>query len=240
MIRMFIGSSSNGEDAQIEAAYEYSLRKNTNKHIEINWMRQTADDDSFWYHENTERWSTPFSGYRWFIPEHCGFKGRAIYTDCDMINFRDINELWNVDLAGKPIGARRGTRFDGHEFCVMVIDNEKMREHLIPVERQADIQDYHHRMIAKFSGNADLVEDLDPRWNCLDGEELSVDKIWQLHYTNMATQPWQPEWYTGPKKDHPREDIVKVFYDTLAEAEQAGHPPKSFEHEIDDYLIIGQ
>lgn len=240
MIRMFIGSSSNGEDATIEAAYEYSLRKNTSRKIEINWMRQTADMDSYWYHENTERWSTPFSGYRWFIPEFCGYKGRAIYTDCDMINFKDIEELWNVDMKGKPIAARKGVRFGGHEFCVMVIDNAVMKQHLIPSARQAMNVDYHHRMINLFSGNDELVEDLDPRWNCLDGEDRELDDIWQLHYTNMATQPWRPSWYVGPQNDHPREDIVQVYHDTLEEATANGYPPKEFGHEIDDYLIIGQ
>ena len=240
MIRMFIGSSSNGEDATIEAAYEYSLRKNTSRKIEINWMRQTADMDSYWYHENTERWSTPFSGYRWFIPEFCGYKGRAIYTDCDMINFKDIEELWNVDMKGKPIAARKGVRFGGHEFCVMVIDNAAMKQHLIPSARQAMNEHYHHRMISLFSGNDELVEDLDPRWNCLDGEDRELDDIWQLHYTNMATQPWRPSWYVGPQNDHPREDIVRVYHDTLEEATANGYPPKEFGHEIDDYLIIGQ
>jgi lipopolysaccharide biosynthesis glycosyltransferase len=237
---MFIGSSSNGEDATIEAVYEYTLRKNTKTHIEINWMRQTSDDSSFWFHDNTERWSTPFSGYRWFIPEHCGFKGRAIYTDCDMINFRDINDLWEVDLKGKPLAMRRGSRFGGHESCVMVIDCEAMKKHLIPVSRQVDIAEYHHRMINKFSGNDDLVETLDSRWNCLDGESYAVDNIWQLHYTNMATQPWQPSWYAGKQKEHPRKEIVQLYYDKLDEATANGYPPVHFEHEIDDYDIIGQ
>ena len=240
MTRLFIGSSSNGEDAQIEAVYEYTLRKNSKKHLEINWMRQTADQDSFWYHENTEMWSTPFSGYRWFIPEHCNFEGRAIYTDCDMINFKDINELWNFDMKGKPLAARRGDRFGGHEFCVMLIDCQKMKEHIVPVSRQADLTEYHKRMISKFSGNEELVEDLDPRWNCLDGEDLAINDIWQLHYTNMATQPWRPSWYTGSQTGHPREDIEQLFWSKLDECTLAGQGPKEFEHEIDDYLIIGR
>ena len=95
-------------------------------------------------------------------------------------------------------------------------------------------------MISLFSGNDELVEDLDPRWNCLDGEDRELYDIWQLHYTNMATQPWRPSWYVGPQNDHPREDIVRVYHDTLEEATANGYPPKEFGHEIDDYLIIGQ
>ena len=32
------------------------------------------------------------------------FKGRALYTDVDMINFRDIGALFDTDLEGKPFG----------------------------------------------------------------------------------------------------------------------------------------
>ena len=36
MIRMFIGSSSKGEDKDIEIAYEYSINQNTKEEVEIN------------------------------------------------------------------------------------------------------------------------------------------------------------------------------------------------------------
>ena len=30
-----------------------------------------------------------------------GYKGRALYTDVDMLNFRDISALYKTDLEGK-------------------------------------------------------------------------------------------------------------------------------------------
>ena len=92
-VKLFIGTSSNGEDALAEMAYEYSLRKNTESNVDIVWMKQTNDKDDFWHGWDSSRWSTPFSGFRWAIPEYCNFKGRAIYTDVDMINLRDISDL---------------------------------------------------------------------------------------------------------------------------------------------------
>ena len=68
-------------------------------------------------------------------------------------------------------------------------------------------------MINKFSGSDD-VHDLDPRWNCLDGEDRDISDIYQLHYTKMATQPWDPAWFTGTRESHPRSDVVAQFYDT--------------------------
>ena len=32
------------------------------------------------------------------------YKGRAIYTDVDMINFRNMKHLFDTDLCGKPFG----------------------------------------------------------------------------------------------------------------------------------------
>lgn len=243
-IRVFIGSSSNGEDAEIECAYEYTLRKNTASDLEIVWMRQTNDTSSFWNGWDTSLWSTPFSGFRWGIPEYCGYSGKAIYTDCDMLNYRDIKSLIELDMKGKPLAARKGVRFGGHEFCVMVIDCEAMKPVLGPIETFKRIPTAHRQMIQGLSGNDNFVESLEPKWNCLDGEAYSLDEIYQLHFTNMSTQPWKPSWYTGVTKTHQRPDVVQAFYDTLAEAEKNGYSAKarreSLQQEIVQYNIMGR
>jgi lipopolysaccharide biosynthesis glycosyltransferase len=240
-IRIFIGTSANGEDAEAEMVYEYTIRKNASAPVEITWMKQTREDESPWGGWQTQNWSTPFSGFRWAIPEVCGFKGRAIYTDCDMINLKDMQELINVDMQGKPIAARRGSRFGGHEFCVMVFDCKEFQNHSMPIARMKTIAESHHRMINKFSGS-DLVQDLDPRWNCLDGEDYELDNIWQLHYTNMATQPWQPAWYTGEIAEHVRQDVVNAWYHYREEAIDADYSATDYEPEepFGAYNIIGK
>lgn len=240
MINIYIGSSSNGEDGEIETVLEYTLRNNTNESLNIIWMRQPRDPKSYWYGFTTDRWSTPFSGFRWAIPEHQNFNGRAIYMDVDQINFRDISHLYNIDLNGKPFAARKGTRFGGHEFCVMVIDCERAKDFLIPVERQRTLVDYHHRCIGAFSGNDDLVQELDPRWNCLDGEGLAPEEIWHLHWTNMATQPWTPSWYVGETKEHPRQDLVEIYHKLVGDAMKAGYLWKFPEETQVRYRIIGR
>lgn len=245
-VRLFIGSSSNGEDHDAEVAYVHSLRKNLSpdRELKITWMRQTHDISSAWHGWATTNWSTPFSGFRWAIPEVCSFQGRAIYTDVDMINYRDISELADVDLNGKPFAARRGLRFGGHEFCVMVIDCKAAQFLIPPVSRAKLFPEFHHRMIAAFSGNDEYVEDLDPRWNCLDGENLDLKDIWQLHFTNMATQPWKPSWYTGETKEHPRPDVVRAWHDAVAESydvrESAKFRDSLVYHEPVAYNIIGR
>jgi hypothetical protein len=243
-LRMFIGSSSNGEDAPIEAVYEYSLRQNCSREIDIVWMRQSDDSDSFWSGWNTPRWSTPFSGFRWAIPEYCNFEGRAIYTDCDMINYRDMADLINIDMQGKPVAARRGVRFGGHEFCVMVFDCAAFEQHALPVNRMKNLEGSHHRFINKFSGNSDLVHDLDPKWNVLDGENYNLNDIYQLHFTNMATQPWTPGWFTGNTQPHPRKDVVEEFRKYSQIAFNHGYDSDAIQSELSQnnfvYNIIGR
>ena len=36
-----------------------------------------------------------------------------------------------------------------------------------------------------------------PKW-----ANLKFEEMFQLHYTNMATQPWCPAWYTGERRGH--------------------------------------
>ena len=53
---------------------------------------------SFWHGWADKNWVAPFSGYRWGIPEACNFEGKAIYTDVDMINMRDMAELIDIEI----------------------------------------------------------------------------------------------------------------------------------------------
>ena len=238
-IRIFVGTSANNEDAEAEMVLEYTLRKNTSHPLDITWMRQTKDEDSPWGGWQTQRWSTPFSGFRWAIPEVCGYHGRAIYMDVDQLNLRDISDLFSVDLKNHPMAARRGARFGGHEFCVIVFDNERMGDLLMPTARMKPNPDIHHRYIGMFSGS-DYVLDLDPRWNCHDGDGLSIDNIWHLHYTKMSTQPWRPAWFTGKGEEHPRQDLVKLWHDMRAEAVLNGYTPQLSNETFGEYNIIGQ
>lgn len=40
--------------------------------------------------------SNEFSFSRWMVPWLCGYKGYAIFMDCDMLLRTDISELWNM------------------------------------------------------------------------------------------------------------------------------------------------
>jgi len=220
-INLFIGTSPNSEDREIEMVYEYSLRKNTREDLNIIWMKLSNNPSDYWGGWNTSAWFTPFSGFRWAIPEYCNFEGRAIYTDVDMINFCDINELYSLDMKGNPIAARKGIRWN-YEYCVMLIDCKEAKKHIWPAYKLKSNKKAHEKHKQYFN-KSNLVTEIDPAWNCLDGEEKPVEEIKQFHFTNMSTQPWKPDWYKGFKEDHPRKDIIKIFNDLKNEALQKGY-----------------
>jgi len=238
-VKLFIGTSANGEDALIEMAYEYTLRKNSDRDIDIVWMRKTNDEASFWHGFADENWSTPFSGFRWAIPEYCNYEGRAIYTDVDMLNFSDIGELFDMDMGDKWVLARDGKRFGGKEFCVMVFDCEKFKGTVPPAVQWKGVPSAHHQFINEFVANSGaLVGDLDPAWNSHDGDIIPFK---QLHFTHMPTQPWEPSWFTGEIERHPNENFIDLFHNAVECAQAVGYTIEDYAGEGGvEYGIIGK
>lgn len=206
MIKIFVGTSANGEDAVAEKTLEYSLRKNSSEPLEVIFMR---NNDSYMGLFDSSTWATPFTNLRWTIPEYCGFTGRAIYMDVDQLNLKDISQLYYTDLNGKPFGSR------ADRLCVMVIDCQAMQPLLQPVSVIKNNPSYGSNIywdIVKKS------QPIDPRWNCLDGEGRPISDIWHLHFTSMPTQPWKPAWFKGTPQIHPRKDLVDLWTQYKIEA----------------------
>jgi hypothetical protein len=223
-VRVFIATSPGEDDLVSERVLEYSLRKNCSEDIEVVFMRNNDDPNNFFGGFNNQGWATPFTNLRWAIPEYCNFEGRAIYMDVDMVNFRDISELFHVDMKGKPLVCREGWR-----TCVMVMDCEKLKKYLPSIDKIKKDAQYNQRNAKKFSA---MAETIDPRWNCLDGEGRALDDIWHLHWTHMPTQPWHPGWARKTHEDagikwkpmdHPRLDLVKAWNAIRREAMPIEH-----------------
>lgn len=223
-IKIFIGTSPGTDDKKAEKVLEYSLRKNSSKPLDIIYMRNNSDPSNFFGGFDSSPWWTPFSYLRWAIPEYCDFKGKAIYMDVDQVNFRDIVEFFNMDMQGKAVAVRE----KDFRSCVMLMDCEKLKSlvpsvselKVHPPETQADL-------VSKVIQNSTTY---DRRWNCLDGEGLHAYDIWHLHFTEMTTQPWAPNWAfsTWEKKGkvfkpekHSRHDLVYIWNTLLKEADNA-------------------
>ena len=221
-VRVFVATSPGTDDLVAERTLEYSLRKNCSEDIEVVFMRNIDPENNFFGGFDDSAWATTFTNLRWAIPEYCDFKGRAIYMDVDMINFKDISILFNTDMKGAPFLSRSK---EGWRTCVMLMDCEKMKNLLPSIEELRKDSSFNNRMASVLLKQAG---EMDYRWNCLDGENLPADQIWHLHWTHMPTQPWHPAWAAETharqgiqfiSRDHPRPDLVSLWNKTRKNAE---------------------
>lgn len=183
----------------------------------------------------TSEWATPFSAFRWAIPEVCDFKGKAIYLDVDMICLKDIKELWDTDLGNKPMLSKY---YNGRlELSVILFDCEKMRKYLPALEEIKKLSNASRDLRSKVKR---ITGKLDTRWNVLDHESYEIDEMWILHYTVMASQPWKPKWFTGVPKEHDRPELKQLWFNLKDEAKAKGYKPNlEYEH-FGKYDVLGK
>lgn len=245
-IRIFVGCDPNDCDLEQMMVLDHSLHKHASQPLQIHWMRLSADPESPWYSApasgrgwRTERWATPFSGFRWAVPAVCGFTGRAIYMDADVMALGDIAELWNTPLAEPAVATGKGAGKD-LRFCVSLWDNERARPHVGTLqELQAD-PEAHAKRTRHFASQPQLVAPINPAFNNIDGENLPVDRIRMLHYSDMGTQfshgramarlarEGATHWFDGQLLPHPRRDLAALFDSYYDEALASGRS-------LDDY-----
>ena len=108
-IRVFIGT----DDSQNvpTAVLQHSILSLIASSVEFHELRdlQTGLEEHFY---------TGFSFYRWGIPSSCGFKGRALYLDVDIVVLCDIRELWELPFGEYSHLCRRRPRFRLRRFRV--------------------------------------------------------------------------------------------------------------------------
>lgn len=247
MIRIFVGCAPNHEDAESQAVLEWTLRKHASEPIKIEWMMLSRDPRSPYYSDGargwqTSEWATPFSGFRWGIPERCEWQGKAIYMDSDILILADIAELYHQEFQpGKFIMAKGGNSW---RFCVSLFDCAAAKQLDKPLYQAKIIPDGHRRMVQELTGSH-YVQSFDGDWNCLDGENhsnLEDGRVKALHYTDMSTQPQlryaiprlekegRKHWYNGKFRIHPRNDLMQLFDREFEEAQLNGFTVDKYTH----------
>lgn len=250
MIRLFVGCSANGEDAEAQAMLEYTLRKHhPDNDIEIHWMMLSHDPASPWYSNpakregwNTKGWATPFSAFRWAIPHTCAFIERAIYCDVDKIFMADIAELWNQKI---PYDKCCLVKDEIHS-CVILWDCEKAERYLPNIDMLRGSEGF-YRNVRRNIGHA--AARFDGNWNCLDGESyatLTDPDIKIIHFTKVETQPhlkwalprlkqqgkkhWN-QWTLRAQQPlpHRRPDVAPLVEIIWQQAQEAGYTAEKYE-----------
>jgi hypothetical protein len=240
-IRVFVGCDPNDCDLEQMMVLEHSLRKRASLPVEIEWMQLSRDPSSFWYSSpgdapagwRTERWATPFSGFRWAVPARCGFEGRAIYMDTDMIVLGDIADLWRSPIDAPAILSCR-TDTGMNRYGVMLWDCAAARSTLPDLERLRSRPESHRELCRRFVAETASVQPLDSAFNNIDGDGATIEQIEVLHYSDMGTQfshtrslerleaEQRQHWFDGAVLDHPRADLKALFENEYAEALAAG------------------
>jgi hypothetical protein len=201
-VRLFIGS---GEASLLERkTLIHSLRAHTRRPLDIHVFNGTHDalehgDDpptrlgmplSIKYRNYTE-----FSNYRWLIPQLCGYRGRAIFLDSDMVCLADIGELFDADMGGCDMLAK-AEAYKGENSWGMsniLFDCERCRFPLEEIFEDVDAGRYSntdfHQMTPRFlERRAYRLGPIDPVWNSFDICDAGTKLI---HFTNLRTQPWK-------------------------------------------------
>ena len=204
-IKVFVGCAPNGLDAESQMVLESSMRSRCDKQIDIVWMMHSEDLNSFWNGWNSTIWKTPFSGFRWGIPEYCNFSGQAIYMDSDMIVTDDIDKLWVEPWCnGKSVMA--ATNSIERRTCVMKFNCKAMND-VLPKVRDIKANAQSHARLNKAIFDKGIVQFISKRWNNCEG---ATTDLGITHYTKLSTQPHlkyaiprlnkigMKHWYAGP------------------------------------------
>lgn len=230
-LRIFIGT----DQSQIVAhrVLEYSIRKSASVPVEITPMLDVAHRmprDP----ENKPR--TTFSFCRFVIPERCGYRGRALYLDADMIVFEDIAELADLPFEDSKVICTRqpemaagwhhhgGVHLGARSLAVMLLDCGELPWKVDDIVAGLDERRYTYEQLMSdlcVLDPGEVGETIPPEWNHLETYEAGRTKL--LHYTVVPTQPWKND-------DNPLGEIWMSMY---REAVEAGAvPPEEVEASI--------
>jgi hypothetical protein len=241
MIRIFVGTPANNEDLESQSVLEWSIRKHASMPVDITWMKASNDPGSIWHGWLMRNWATPFSAFRWAVPAACSFQGRAIYLDIDMIVRADIAELWKHPIEPPAFCVAKNPR----TFCCTLWDCQRARAHLPELRRLKSEYGLYAHLKNNFPAGA-VAPFRNGNWNCLDGESYGSVRdpdVKILHCTAIPTQPQlryavkrlaaagQSHWSKHQPRPHPRDDVVELFDEMLAEAKANGFPPEKYQGE---------
>lgn len=240
-IRLFIGTSPNGEDYEAEAVAAYTAQKFSSLPIEITFMRQAKKGPYAGWKMASGR--TPFSAYRWSIPAMCGFEGRGIYTDVDFVFHGDLAELWCEEIPGVIVTKTSKKPGGKLKTCCILFDCAKAKRHIADLDGLRKLDDPQGHYSKYFQTHPGLATPFQSgNWNAIDTFDLSDPSLKATHYSRMEHQCHLPHaikrlraqgkahWYQGPVFAHPSAALQAHFDAMLAEAQASGLTFESFEY----------
>jgi lipopolysaccharide biosynthesis glycosyltransferase len=203
-LKIFIGWDSRfPESADV---LRHSLLKHASLHLDICYLRL---DELQLVRPHDPRASTEFTYSRFLVPHLCGFKGKAIFMDSDMLCLGDIKELDELEMKDyalrvvkhdyqpkntvKMYGCEQSSYPRKNWSSLMIMNCEKLRlwsKEVVETQSGAYLhrfQDIPDEQIGEISKN----------WNTLDWMDSKTKLI---HYTNGG--PWLEAY-----RNHPHAEV---------------------------------
>jgi hypothetical protein len=195
---------------------------------------------------------TPFSFYRFVIPQLANYSARALYVDSDMQVFSDISELWDIEFGDQKVLCtnqpvleqwRNNPGFHpGRQYSVMLLDTTRLAWKIEDVIKGLDdgTFTYENLMFELCLVKPEEIEDrIPPAWNQLETYEEGKTKL--LHYTMIQTQPWTYEHNPhGPIWEAALKEALETGWVTAAELEdhlEKGYLRQSLAH-FRQYAVV--
>lgn len=237
-LRVFIGTSAGGEDAEACAIIETSLRRHASIQVEVEWLRLSRDLISSCAGWRTERWSTPWTALRWAVPAICGWRGRAVYFDCPTLILGDVAELGGA--ATIPSGAFVLARCEGSSLLTgcLVFDCIEAKKHLPPLAKMKEDVGAHQEVGGLLDRRPVLVGALPGGWGRTDADfarKAPVGLEGSVHFISPHTQPHGPaadirlaktgraHWFAGARLPHYCARLVAMWGEEALRAADEGY-----------------
>ena len=223
-MKIFVGWDSREEDAYKVCVH--TIKKHASKDVEIIPLkRDELIKDGLYTRDEGGNVSTEFAYTRFFTPYLAGYKGWALFIDCDFLFTRDVAELFSL---AEPQYAVMCVQHDYTPSAAIKMDGQKQVAYprknwsscvlwncghpanaiITPDIVNTETGAFLHRF-QWLSDN--LIGELPLEWNWLEGEYEKPDEIPAvIHYTNGGA------WF----KECQDVDYAQEWLDALQEASE--------------------
>ena len=196
-----------GYDPREDIAYQVCKHSILSKQPEadVRPLVQKELRDAGWYTRPVDKLaSTEFTFTRFLVPELAGFKGWALFMDCDMILTTDIKELFDqaddqyaVMCVQHDYKVKEGTKMDGQKQTIyprknwssVVLFNCAHPSNAVLTQDLVNETELNGAYFHRFSWLKDEeIGELDHTWNYLVGVYDDIETPKLIHYTEGG--PW--------------------------------------------------
>lgn len=198
-LRVFVGADE--PHLLATRVLDHSIRKHCSKPVVLTPLYNLSHPMP---RDERNRPRTPFSFYRFMIPQLRGYRGKALYLDPHMLVFGDIAELWEYPfdahavLCTRQAECEEWTRPDWHSRTrnggVLLLDCSRLDWEIGDIVRRMDegTLDYAGLMSALAITPSEAVADkLPAEWNSVERFEGGRTKA--VNFNVAAAKPWRSD-----------------------------------------------